>query len=77
MNEQANSNSSYGSSSSQDLSSSNRSNAQFIGEDLLLITLSTKKQIIITDRNETPTIKRSFMLPFTFYRAQYIPTIKY
>ena len=61
----------------KDLSSSNRSNAQFIGEDLLLITLSTKKQIIITDRNETPTIKRSFMLPFTFSRAQYIPTIKY
>ena len=57
----------------KDLASSNRSNAQFIGEDLLLITLSTKKQIIITDRNETPTIKTFFYVAFYFLSSTIYP----
>ena len=57
--------------------SGNRSNAQFINNDLILFALSTERNIIITNKNENPEIKRQISLTNTFYRIQYIPDIQY
>lgn len=57
--------------------SGNRSNAQFINNDLILFALSTERNIIITNKNENPEIKRQISLTNTFYRIQYISDIQY
>ncbi|GJH41246.1 hypothetical protein RCZ04_17960 [Capnocytophaga sp. HP1101] len=57
--------------------SANRSNAQFIGNDLTLFALSTRKEILITNRKENAEIKRYLTLQTPFYRVEYIPTIHY
>ena len=57
--------------------STTRSNVQFIDNQHVLFTLSTQKQVLITNRNTTPEIHRTLLLPQTFYRVTYIPTIQY
>ena len=57
--------------------STTRSNVQFIDNQHVLFALSTQKQVIITNRNTTPEIYRTLLLPQTFYRVTYIPTIQY
>ncbi len=57
--------------------STTRSNVQFIDNQHVLFALSTLKQVIITNRNTTPEIYRTLLLPQTFYRVTYIPTIQY
>ena len=57
--------------------STTRSNVQFIDNQHVLFALSTQKQVLITNRNTTPEIYRTLLLPQTFYRVTYIPTIQY
>lgn len=57
--------------------SSTRSNVQLIDNQYVLFALSAQREVFITDKNTTPEIKRSLLLPYTFYRVEYIPSISY
>lgn len=57
--------------------SATRSNVQLIGKQSVLFALSSSKQVLITNRSTTAQIQRHLQLPYTFYRVQYISTIKY